>query len=67
MNIENIVVKKLSYQDLETLMSWASQEGWNPGKNDAKVFWNTDPDGFYGCFFEDKLIAGGAIISYNGA
>ena len=67
MNIENIVVKKLAYQDLETLMSWASQEGWNPGKNDAKVFWDTDPDGFYGCFFEDKLIAGGAIISYNGA
>ena len=38
MNIENIVVKKLAYQDLETLMSWASNEGWNPGKNDAKVF-----------------------------
>ncbi len=66
MNIENIVVKKLAYQDLETLMSWASNEGWNPGKDDAKVFWDTDPDGFYGCFFEEKLIAGGAIISYNG-
>lgn len=65
MNLENIEVKKLAYQDLETLMSWASQEGWNPGKDDAKVFWNTDPDGFYGCFFENNLIAGGAIISYN--
>jgi GNAT superfamily N-acetyltransferase len=66
MNLENIQIKKLEKQGLDTLMGWASNEGWNPGKNDAKVFWDTDPDGFYGCFFENKLIAGGAIISYNG-
>jgi len=65
MNLENIEIKKLEQQDLDTLIGWASNEGWNPGKNDAKVFWDTDPDGFYGCFFENKLIAGGAIISYN--
>jgi len=48
-------------------MSWASNEGWNPGKHDLDVFWNTDPDGFYGCFNHGELIAGGAIISYDGA
>jgi GNAT superfamily N-acetyltransferase len=46
-------------------MNWASDEGWNPGNNDAEVFWNTDPDGFYGFYYDAKLIAGGAIISYN--
>jgi GNAT superfamily N-acetyltransferase len=66
MNLENIQIKKLEKQGLDTLMGWASNEGWNPGKNDAKVFWDTDPDGFYGCFFEGRLIGGGAIISYNG-
>lgn len=66
MNLDNIEIKKLEQQDLDSLMGWASNEGWNPGKNDAKVFWDTDPDGFYGCFVENKLIAGGAIISYNG-
>jgi GNAT superfamily N-acetyltransferase len=65
MNIENIVVQKLKQIDLETLIRWAANEGWNPGKHDAKVFWETDPDGFYGCFFEDKLIAGGSLVSYN--
>lgn len=65
MNIENIVVQKLKQIDLETLIRWAANEGWNPGKHDAKVFWETDPDGFYGCFFEDKLIAGGSVVSYN--
>ena len=65
MNLENIVLKKLVKSDLTTLVNWASIEGWNPGKNDVDVFWNTDPDGFLGFYFEDKLIAGGAIVSYN--
>ncbi len=65
MNIENIDLKKLDKSGLKTLISWASNEGWNPGKNDADVFWDTDPNGFYGFYYENKLIAGGAIISYN--
>jgi GNAT superfamily N-acetyltransferase len=65
MNLENIVLKKLNKSDLTTLISWASIEGWNPGKNDAEVFWNTDPNGFYGFYDDNKLIAGGAIISYS--
>jgi GNAT superfamily N-acetyltransferase len=48
-------------------VSWADQEGWNPGLHDADVFWHTDPDGFYGFFDQGELVAGGAIISYDGA
>ena len=65
MNLENIEIKKLDKQGLATLLQWAANEGWNPGKHDLEVFWNTDPDGFYGFYFEGQLIAGGAIISYN--
>ena len=50
MNLENLDLKKLNKSHLNTLINWASSEGWNPGKNDAEVFWNTDPDGFYGFF-----------------
>ena len=65
MNLESIGLKKLNKSDLTTLINWASIEGWNPGRYDAEVFWNTDPNGFYGFYYDDKLIAGGAIISYN--
>ena len=65
MNLENIALKKLNKNDLTTLIQWASNEGWTPGKNDVDVFWNTDPEGFYGFFYDDRLIAGGAIISYD--
>ena len=65
MNFDEIIIQQLTKNDLSTLMSWASNEGWNPGKNDLEIFWNTDPEGFYGCFYKGQLIAGGAIISYN--
>jgi hypothetical protein len=66
-NLEEIDIQKITKNELGTLMSWASNEGWNPGIYDVDVFWNTDPDGFYGCFVNNELIAGGAIISYYGA
>jgi hypothetical protein len=65
-DIDEISIQKITKQDLQTLIGWASQEGWNPGKHDVDVFWNTDPEGFYGVKVGDKLIAGGAIISYGG-
>jgi len=65
MNFDKIELQKLNLNDLKTLLGWASHEGWNPGNDDVEVFWNTDPDGFYGYFNENQLIAGGAIISYN--
>ncbi len=65
MNFDQIELQKLNLSDLKTLVGWASNEGWNPGNDDAEVFWNTDSDGFYGYFIENQLIAGGAIVSYN--
>jgi hypothetical protein len=64
-DIDEISIQKITKQDLQTLIGWASQEGWNPGKHDVDVFWNTDPEGFYGVKVGDKLIAGGAIVSYG--
>lgn len=65
--LEDLKFKKLNEEGVKTLVDWARQEGWNPGIYDYKVFWNTDRDGFYGFYLDDKLIAGGAVVSYNGA
>ena len=65
LELENVNFKKLHRKDVKILVDWAEAEGWNPGKDDFNVFWKTDPDGFYGCYFNDTLIAGGAIISYH--
>lgn len=56
---------KLNFEDVKTLVKWADDEGWNPGPYDPEVYWKTDPNGFYGFYKNDELIAGGSIVSYN--
>lgn len=65
-NIDEFVFEKLDLAAVELLVQYANAEGWNPGPNDAKAFWETDPDGFYGYFKGGELIAGGSIVSYDG-
>jgi len=62
---DNLNFRKLEINEVKTLVDWAAREGWNPGLHDAEVFYTTDPDGFYGFFKENELIAGGSIVSYN--
>jgi GNAT superfamily N-acetyltransferase len=56
---------KLNRDQFNTLIKWAEQEGWNPGPYDADVFWQTDPDGYWGYLDDGEVIAGGSIVSYN--
>jgi len=55
----------MSRDELDTLVSWAAQEGWNPGRYDAHIFWNTDPDGFIAAEMDGELIGGGSIVAYG--
>ena len=57
---------KLNRFEIETVVSWAAEEGWNPGMNDAEVFWYTDPNGYYGVKKDNELVGSGSIVSYNG-
>lgn len=67
MMIDQLRFRKLDFAGLQKLVSWAQEEGWNPGLHDAEIFWQTDPDGFYGYVHEGELIGGGSIVSYDGA
>ena len=64
-SINDLEFRKLNINGVKTLVEWADNEGWNPGPFDADVYWATDPDGFYGYYHKDLLVAGGAIVSYN--
>lgn len=65
-DINQLKFQKLDLEGLKTLVGWAREEGWNPGEYDAEAFWQTDTSGFYGYYWNNELIAGGAIVSYNG-
>ncbi|MEO0046757.1 MAG: hypothetical protein RL705_1948 [Bacteroidota bacterium] len=66
MNQTALIFRRLTFTEFEILVNWAAQEGWNPGLADAAIFWNTDPEGFYGYFDQETLVAGGSIVSYDG-
>lgn len=63
--LNDLQFQKLNFEEFKTLVKWAELEGWNPGENDAEIFWQTDPNGFYGYFLKNELIAGGSIVSYD--
>lgn len=61
-----LVIRGMTRPELDTLVEWAADEGWNPGENDAQIFWNTDAEGFVAAEFGGELIGGGSIVSYGG-
>ncbi len=59
-------IRNMTRKEVNQLVGWAAQEGWNPGLHDAEVFWATDADAFIAAELDGELIGGGAIISYAG-
>ncbi len=64
-DLDMLQLKRLDIHGVRTLVSWAADEGWNPGPYDADVFHATDPQGFYGYCHKGRLIAGGTLVSYG--
>ena len=58
-------IRLMTRDELDTLVDWAACEGWNPGLDDADVFWATDPEGFVAFEIEGELIGGGSIVAYE--
>ncbi len=59
-------IRVLTTAEVQQLVRWAADEGWNPGTADAVAFQAADPRGFIGCFVDGRLAAGIAAISYDG-
>lgn len=61
-----LVIRNMTRAELDRLVGWAAEEGWNPGRHDAELFWATDPEAFIAAELDGELIGGGAITSYAG-
>ena len=66
MDLDSLHIRNLTRDELDLAVEWAATEGWNPGLDDADVFWQTDPSGFVGIEHAGELIACGSIVSYDG-
>lgn len=61
-----IAMRPMTRDEVDVLVGWAAQEGWNPGHQDAEIFWQTDPQGFIAAELGGQMVGGGAIVSYGG-
>lgn len=48
-------------EELSIAINWAAQEGWNPGINDAALFYLADPTGF----FVGEVVVVGSAVRYD--
>ncbi len=61
-----LTLRLMTRDEVDRLVGWAADEGWNPGLHDAHLFWLTDPEAFIAAELDGGLVGGGAITSYDG-
>ncbi len=55
-----MTIRAMTLEDLDVVLQWAANEGWNPGLEDAKAFRSADPTGFL-----IKEVAGEPVASIS--
>lgn len=57
--------RRLTVEDLDTVLEWAAAEGWNPGWDDAEAFHRADPAGFFGAEVDGRLVAAISVVNHT--
>lgn len=63
--IEKLKIRKMSREEAEFAVEMAAAEGWNPGINDGKLFYETDPEGFFIAEISGKPIGCASAVAYD--
>lgn len=58
-------IRLSSRKDLDIILKWAENEGWNPGLYDAESFYLSDPQGFFLGFLDNLPISSISAVWYN--
>lgn len=63
--IKDYLIETMNQDEVNLAITWAAQEGWNPGIHDATCFYQTDPHGFFAGKLNGKTIAIGSAVIYD--
>ncbi len=58
-------IRTMCQSEVAIAVDWAKQEGWNPGINDAELFYQADPNGFFAGEIDGELVAVGSAVVYD--
>jgi len=56
----------MSRGELDLVVDWAADEGWNPGLRDAGSFYLVDPEGFFVGELDGEIISSVSAVRYEG-
>ncbi len=57
--------RPMGRSELQNVLSWAADEGWNPGIADAPAFHAADPDGFFLTLIDKEPAAAVSVVNHN--
>jgi len=58
-------IRTMTRREVDIVIDWAAEEGWNPGMHDADCFQAADPEGFLVGLIGDKPVAAISVVKYG--
>ena len=62
---ENFVIRNMTRAELDVVIGWAADEGWNPGLHDADAYYAADPEGFFIATIDGVLVGSVSAVKYS--
>ena len=58
-------IRRMSLAELNMVLGWADQEGWNPGIDDASAFYAADNEGFFLGLVDGEPAAAISVVNHS--
>jgi len=65
MHANGLILRNMKQSELNIAIQWAASEGWNPGIDDATLFYQADPNGFFVAELDGEIVAVGSAVAYD--
>lgn len=65
MSDKAFIIKTATRADVDLMVEWAAEEGWNPGPSDAACYSSVDPEGFLIGFLGEEPVASISVVKYG--
>lgn len=58
-------IRTMTRDEVDMVIDWAAEEGWNPGLHDAACFYAADQEGFLVGLLGNKAVAAISVVKYG--
>lgn len=62
---EGYIIREMARNEVDLAISWAKDEGWNPGIHDAETFFRSDPHGFLVGILDRQPVSCISAVAYG--